>query len=147
MMPRMTGKISSGALHISEKGISARDASGNAARPGGLTRTAIVLHIHGASKGPVMSLLLESSYYAFAFYAALNALIMLILGMLVTPPAFAHRPTSATAANRKWRGPSARMPIIPEWTPMALLLMWVLTGMGFRTPASAHPSGRFMAWA
>jgi uncharacterized membrane protein YecN with MAPEG domain len=78
-----------------------------------------------------MSLLLESSYYAFAFYAALNALIMLIFGMLVTRARVRTQTDIGDGGKPEMAGPLRAHANNTEWTPMALLLMWVLTGMGF----------------
>ena len=78
-----------------------------------------------------MSLILESSYYAFAFYAAVNALIMLVLGMLVTRARVRTQTDIGDAGKPEMAGPLRAHANNTEWTPMALLLMWVLTGMGF----------------
>jgi len=74
-----------------------------------------------------MSLLLESSYYAFAFYAALNALIMLVLGVLVTRARVATQTDIGDAGKPEMAGPLRAHANNTEWTPMALLLIWVLT--------------------
>jgi|KBSMisStandDraft_5_1062788.scaffolds.fasta_scaffold1212911_2 uncharacterized membrane protein YecN with MAPEG domain len=74
-----------------------------------------------------MSLLLESSYYAFAFYTALNALIMLILGMLVTRARVRTQTDIGDGGRPEMACPLRAHANNTEWTPMALLLMWVLT--------------------
>jgi uncharacterized membrane protein YecN with MAPEG domain len=78
-----------------------------------------------------MSLLFESSYYAFAFYTALNALILLILGMLVTRARVRTQTDIGDRGKPEMAGPLRAHANNSEWTPLALLLMWVLTGMGF----------------
>jgi uncharacterized membrane protein YecN with MAPEG domain len=74
-----------------------------------------------------MSLLFESSYYAFAFYSALNALIMLVLGVLVTRARVTTQTDIGDAGKPEMAGPLRAHANSTEWTPMALLLMWVLT--------------------
>lgn len=74
-----------------------------------------------------MSLLLESSYYAFAFYTALNALIMLILGMLVTRARVRTQTDIGDGGKPEMAAPLRAHANNTEYTPMALLLMWVLT--------------------
>jgi hypothetical protein len=71
-------------------------------------------------------LLFESSIYAFGFYAALNALIMLVLSMRVvrarvrTETAIGDGGKPEMAAPLRAHGNNA------EYVPMALLLMWAL---------------------
>jgi hypothetical protein len=74
-----------------------------------------------------MSLLLESSIYAFAFYTALNALIMLVLGMLVTRARVRTQTDIGDAGRPDMAAPLRAHANNTEYTPMALLLMWVLT--------------------
>lgn len=74
-----------------------------------------------------MSLLFESSYYAFGFYAALNALIMLILGMLVTRARVKTQTDIGDAGKPEMAGPLRAHANNTEWTPMALLMIWALT--------------------
>lgn len=74
-----------------------------------------------------MSLLLESSYYAFAFYTALNALIMLVLGMLVTRARVRTQTDIGDGGKPEMAAPLRAHANNAEYTPMALLLMWVLT--------------------
>jgi uncharacterized membrane protein YecN with MAPEG domain len=74
-----------------------------------------------------MSLLFESGYYAFGFYVALNALIMLVLSVLVS---------RARAATQTMIGDGGGLPQMTgplrahanntEYVPMALLLLWAL---------------------
>ncbi len=74
-----------------------------------------------------MSLLFESSYYAFGFYTALNALIMLILGMLVTRARVKTQTDIGDAGKPEMAGPLRAHANNTEWTPMALLMIWALT--------------------
>ena len=74
-----------------------------------------------------MSLIFESSYYAFAFYAAINALIMLVLGMMVTRARVKTQTDIGDAGKPEMAGPLRAHANNTEWTPMALLMMWVLT--------------------
>jgi uncharacterized protein len=73
------------------------------------------------------SLIFESSYYAFGFYAALNALIMLILGMLVTRARVKTQTDIGDAGKPEMAGPLRAHANNTEYVPMALLLMWALT--------------------
>jgi len=74
-----------------------------------------------------MSLLFESSYYAFGFYTALNALIMLVLGMLVTRARVRTQTDIGDAGRPEMAGPLRAHGNNTEYVPMALLLMWALT--------------------
>lgn len=74
-----------------------------------------------------MSLLFESSYYAFAFYTAINALIMLVLGVLVTRARVSTQTEIGHGGKPEMAAPLRAHANNTEWTPMALLMMWVLT--------------------
>jgi hypothetical protein len=74
-----------------------------------------------------MSLLFESSFYAFGFYTALNALIMLVLGMLVTRARVRTHTDIGDGGIPEMAGPLRAHANSTEWVPMALLLMWGLT--------------------
>ncbi len=80
------------------------------------------------------SLIFESSYYAFGFYAALNALIMLILGMLVTRARVKTQTDIGDAGKPEMAGPLRAHANNTEYVPMALLLMWALTLPTFGAP-------------
>jgi uncharacterized membrane protein YecN with MAPEG domain len=73
-----------------------------------------------------MSLLLQSSLYAFGFYAALNALVMLVLSVLVVRARAATRTEIGDAGNPAMAGPLRAHANNTEYVPMALLLMWAL---------------------
>lgn len=72
-------------------------------------------------------LIFESSYYAFGFYAAINALIMLILGMLVTRARVKTQTDIGDGGKPEMAGPLRAHANNTEWTPMAILLLWALT--------------------
>jgi len=73
-----------------------------------------------------MSLLLESSVYAFGFYVAVNALIMLILGILVVRARVSTRTDIGDGGNPAMAGPLRAHGNNTEYVPMALLLLWAL---------------------
>ena len=74
-----------------------------------------------------MSLLFESSFYSFAFYVAINALIMLVLGILVTRARVKTQTGIGDGGNNPaMNGPFRAHANNTEYVPMALLLMWVL---------------------
>jgi uncharacterized membrane protein YecN with MAPEG domain len=73
-----------------------------------------------------MSLLFESSFYSFAFYVAINALIMLVLGILVTRARVKTHTPIGDGNIPEMAGPLRAHGNNTEYVPMALLLMWVL---------------------
>jgi uncharacterized protein len=73
-----------------------------------------------------MSLLLESSFLSFAVYVALNALIMLVLGILVTRARVQTQTPIGDGGIAEMAGPLRAHANNTEYVPMALLLMWVL---------------------
>src|SRR5689334_1787762 len=72
-------------------------------------------------------LIFESSYYAFGFYTALNALIMLILGMLVTRARVKTQTDIGDGGKPQMACPLRAHANNTEWTPTALILLWALT--------------------
>jgi len=80
------------------------------------------------------SLIFESSYYAFGFYAALNALIMLVLGVLVTRARVKTQTDIGDAGKPEMAGPLRAHGNNTEYVPMALLLLWALTLPTFGAP-------------
>lgn len=74
-----------------------------------------------------MSLLTQSSLYAFGFYTALNALIMLILSILVVRARVATQTEIGDGGKPTMAGPRRAHANNTEYVPMALLLMWGLT--------------------
>ncbi|HSM95783.1 MAG TPA: MAPEG family protein [Rhizomicrobium sp.] len=73
-----------------------------------------------------MSLVFESGYYAFGFYAALNALVMLVLGVLVTRARVTYRVDIGDGGVPQVAGPLRAHANNTEYVPMALLLVWAL---------------------
>jgi hypothetical protein len=74
-----------------------------------------------------MSLLLESGFYAFGFYVALNALIMLVLSVLVSRARVATQTMIGDGGGLpQMTGPLRAHANNTEYVPMALLLLWAL---------------------
>lgn len=73
-----------------------------------------------------MSLLLESSVYAFGFYVALNALIMLVLSILVVRARVSTKTAIGDGGKPEMAGPLRAHGNNSEYVPMAMLLMWAL---------------------
>jgi uncharacterized membrane protein YecN with MAPEG domain len=76
-----------------------------------------------------MSLIFESNFYAFGFYAALNALIMLVLGILVVRARVATRTDIGDGGIAEMAGPLRAHGNNTEYVPMALLLLWALASV------------------
>jgi uncharacterized membrane protein YecN with MAPEG domain len=76
-----------------------------------------------------MSELMEP-FHAFGFYTALNALIMLILGVLVVRARVVTQTDIGDGGKPAMAGPLRAHGNNSEWTPMALLLIWVLCPLG-----------------
>lgn len=73
-----------------------------------------------------MPLLLESSVYSFALYAALNALIMLVLSILVVRARVRTKTTVGDGGKPEMAGPLRAHGNNSEYVPVALILMWAL---------------------
>jgi uncharacterized membrane protein YecN with MAPEG domain len=73
-----------------------------------------------------MSLLLQSSLYAFGFYTALNALIMLALSILVVRARVVTETLIGDDGKPTMAAPLRAHANNTEYVPMALLLMWGL---------------------
>lgn len=71
-------------------------------------------------------LLLESSIYAFGFYAALNALIMLALSMRVVSARVRTGTAIGDGGKPEMAAPLRSHANNAEYVPMALLLLWAL---------------------
>jgi uncharacterized membrane protein YecN with MAPEG domain len=69
-------------------------------------------------------------FHAFGLYVALNALIMLILGILVVRARVATQTDIGDGGKPAMAGPLRAHGNNTEWAPMALLLMWVLCPLG-----------------
>lgn len=74
-----------------------------------------------------MSILFQSSLYAFGFYTALNALLMLVLGILVVRARVTTQTLIGDGGKPEMAGPLRAHANNTEYVPMALLLMWALT--------------------
>jgi uncharacterized membrane protein YecN with MAPEG domain len=74
-----------------------------------------------------MSLLVQSSLYAWGFYAALNAFIMLVLSILVVRARVTTQTEIGDGGKPTMAGPLRAHANNAEYVPMALLLMWGLT--------------------
>jgi uncharacterized membrane protein YecN with MAPEG domain len=73
-----------------------------------------------------MSILLASSIYAFGFYAALNALIMLVLSVLVVRARVTTATPMGDGGKPEMAGPLRAHGNNSEYVPMAMILMWAL---------------------
>jgi uncharacterized membrane protein YecN with MAPEG domain len=73
-----------------------------------------------------LNLLLQSSLYAFGFYTAINAFIMLVLGILVTRARVVTQTEIGDGGNPAMAAPLRAHANNTEYVPMALLLMWGL---------------------
>ncbi|MGN6516728.1 MAG: MAPEG family protein [Rhizomicrobium sp.] len=73
-----------------------------------------------------MNLVFESGYYAFGFYTAINALIMLILGVLVVRARVVTRTDIGDGGKPEMAGPLRAHANNAEYGPTALLLLWAL---------------------
>ena len=76
-----------------------------------------------------MSILWQSSLYAFGFYVALNALVMLVLGILVTRARVVTKTDIGDGGKPEMAAPLRAHGNNSEWTPMCLLLMWALASL------------------
>src|SRR5215469_8745616 len=73
-----------------------------------------------------MSLLTQSSLYAWGFYTALNALIMLVLSILVVRARVVTQTEIGDGGKPAMAGPRRAHANNTEYVPMALLMMWGL---------------------
>jgi uncharacterized membrane protein YecN with MAPEG domain len=76
-----------------------------------------------------MSILWQSSLYAFGFYVALNALILLALGILVTRARVVTKTDIGDGGKPEMAAPLRAHGNNSEWTPLGLLLMWALAAL------------------
>lgn len=76
-----------------------------------------------------MSLVFESNFFAFGFYVALNALIMLVLGILVVRARVTTRTDIGDGGIAEMAGPLRAHGNNTEYVPMALLLLWALASV------------------
>jgi uncharacterized membrane protein YecN with MAPEG domain len=82
--------------------------------------------LEGCEGEKAMTLLLESSIYAFGFYAAANALIMLVLSILVVRARAITKTEFGDGGKPEVAGPLRAHANNTEYVPMALLLIWAL---------------------
>jgi hypothetical protein len=73
-----------------------------------------------------MSILWQSFIYAFGFYVALNALVLLVLGILVTRACVMTKTDIGDGGKPEMAAPLRAHGNNSEWTPVGLLLMWAL---------------------
>lgn len=72
-----------------------------------------------------------STYNSFFFYTAVNALIMLVLGLLVTRARVKTQTEIGDGGGKpEMAGPLRAHANNAEYVPMALLLMWCLVPLG-----------------
>ncbi|HEX4160182.1 MAG TPA: MAPEG family protein [Rhizomicrobium sp.] len=71
-------------------------------------------------------LLFESSIYAFGFYAALNALILLILSMRVVQARLRTQTATGDGGKPEMAAPLRAHANSAEYVPTALILLWAL---------------------
>ena len=74
--------------------------------------------------------LFSEPFHVFAFYAAINAFIMLILGVLVVRARVKTETGIGDGGNPEMARPLRAHANNTEYTPMALLLMWALMPLG-----------------
>jgi uncharacterized protein len=74
----------------------------------------------------MLALLFESSFFSFAFYVAINALIMLVLGILVTRARVKTQTPIGDGNIAEMAGPLRAHANNTEYVPMALMMMWVI---------------------
>lgn len=78
----------------------------------------------------MFSMILNDAFHAWAFYAALNALILLILGVLVVRARVVTQTDIGDGGKPAMAGPLRAHGNNAEWTPIALLLMWAFCPLG-----------------
>lgn len=72
----------------------------------------------------------KEPFHVFAIYAAVNALIMLILGVLVVRARVKTQTSIGDGGNPNMARPLRAHANNTEYTPMALILMWALIPLG-----------------
>jgi len=76
-----------------------------------------------------MSVFMEP-FHAFAIYLAINAFILLILGILVVRARVTTQTDIGDGGKPAMAGPLRAHGNNAEWTPMALLLIWAMVPLG-----------------
>lgn len=69
-------------------------------------------------------------FHAFAFYVAINGLIMLVLSILVVRARIKTQTSIGDGAKPEMAGPLRAHSNNTEYVPMALLLMWAMLPIG-----------------
>jgi uncharacterized membrane protein YecN with MAPEG domain len=78
-----------------------------------------------------MGYVFESSYNSFFVYVGINALVMLILGLMVTRARLKTQTEIGDGGGKpEMTGPLRAHANNTEYVPMALLLMWSLVSLG-----------------
>ena len=86
-------------------------------------------------------LLFESSIYAFGFYAALNALILLVLSMRVVQARVRTQTPIGHGGRPEMAAPLRAHANSAEYVPTALILMWALASPLGRSIWVIHAMG------
>lgn len=73
---------------------------------------------------------INDQFHMFAIYAAINAFIMLVLGILVTRARAKTQTGIGDGGKPEMARPLRAHANNTEWTPMALLLMWATVPLG-----------------
>ncbi|HEY1709158.1 MAG TPA: MAPEG family protein [Rhizomicrobium sp.] len=77
-----------------------------------------------------ISTIFTDGYHIFALYAALNGLILLVLGLLVVRARVKTQTLIGDGGKPEMAGPLRAHGNNSEWTPMAIVLMLVLVSLG-----------------
>ena len=86
-------------------------------------------------------LLFESSIFAFGFYAALNALVLLVLSMLVVRARLRTRTAIGDGGKPEMAAPLRAHANNAEYVPVALILLWALASPIGRSIWVVHAMG------
>ncbi|HTQ15586.1 MAG TPA: MAPEG family protein [Rhizomicrobium sp.] len=73
---------------------------------------------------------LTEPFHIFTLYAALNALIMLVLGVLVTRARVVTQTDIGDGGRPEMAGPLRAHANNTEWVPMAMILLWLFCPLG-----------------
>ncbi|HEY2067997.1 MAG TPA: MAPEG family protein [Rhizomicrobium sp.] len=73
---------------------------------------------------------LQDPYHLVALYTALNALIILVLGILVTRARVVTQVDIGDGGKPEMAGPLRAHGNNIEWTPMGILLLWMMAPLG-----------------
>ena len=87
----------------------------------------------GETLGKIMdtiTTIFTDGYHIFALYAALNGLILLVLGILVVRARVKTKTLIGDGGKPEMAGPLRAHGNNSEWTPMAVVMMLVLVSLG-----------------